>query len=279
LIKAGKFKFDLASNFSYQNSKVVNIEGGKEVLDQINFGTVVVGGIYAIAGKHYPELLVTDFNRDPAGQIIVNGTTGLPSLNPNPVDVGNTNYKYFFGLSPTFSYKGLSLRAVFDYRGGAVIMNEEGNAMDFAGISASDAENRQAFIIPNSVIQNGNKFIANTNVPITSGYGGLPVSIYWWANFYNQIGRPYVTSAAFWKLRELALSYDIPKAAFGSQKILRGLSFSLIGRNLFMWRPKTNQWSDPEFSTNATGNAVGYTTEFQTPPTRIISASIKATIL
>lgn len=279
LIKLGKFKFDLESNFAYQDSKVINIKGGKQELDQINFGTQIVGGIYAVAGKNYPELYVTDFNRDPSGHIIVNATTGLPTQNPNPVDVGNTNYKYFFGLSPNFSYQRFSLRAVFDYRGGAVIMNEEGNAMDFAGIAASDAENRQAFIVPNSVIQNGNGYVKNTNVPITSGYGGLPVSIYWWANFYNQLGRPYVTSAAFWKLRELALTYDIPKEALGSQKIIRGLSFSLIGRNLFMWRPKTNQWSDPEFSTNATGNAVGYTTEFQTPPTRIISASIKATIL
>jgi hypothetical protein len=37
--------------------------------------------------------------------------------------------------------------------------------------------------------------------------------------------------------------------------------------------------SDPEFSTNATGNAVGYTTEYQTPPTRIISGSLIVTIL
>jgi TonB-linked SusC/RagA family outer membrane protein len=280
LLKLGKFKFDLAANFSYQDSRVINIAGGKELLDQINFGTIIVGGVYAISGKHYPELLVTDFNRDPQGHIIVDGSTGLPTQNPNPVDVGNTNYKYFLGLSPTFSYKRFSLRAVFDYRGGAVIMNEEGNAMDFAGISSSDAVNRQAFIIPNSVIQNGAKnFVPNTNVPITSAYAGLPVPIYWWANFYDQIGRPYVTSADFWKLRELTLSYEMSKEAFGSQKILKGLTFSLIGRNLFMWRPKTNQWSDPEFSTNATGNAVGYTTEFQTPPTRIISFSIKAAIL
>ncbi|HEX4372180.1 MAG TPA: hypothetical protein VHZ50_02645, partial [Puia sp.] len=69
-----------------------------------------------------------------------------------------------------------------------------------------------------------------------------------------------------------------PTKMLGSQKIFKALTLSVIGRNLFMWRPKSNQWSDPEFSTNATGNAVGYTTEYQTPPTRIISASITATI-
>jgi len=280
LIKIGQFKFDMSGNFSYVNSRVVNVQGGKQLLDQINFGTTIVGGIYAIAGKNYPELLVTDFNRDPNGHIIVDGATGLPSINPNPVDAGNTNYKYFLGLSPSFSYKGFTLRAVFDYRGGAKIFNEVGSAMDFAGISTGDATNRQAFVIPNSVIQTGPKtFMPNTNVPITSGFGGLPVPIFWWANFYNQVGMPYVTSADFWKLRELVLSYEFPKSMLGTQKVIRGLTLSVIGRNLFMWRPKTNIWSDPEFSTNANGNAVGYTTEYQTPPTRIISASIAVNIL
>jgi TonB-linked SusC/RagA family outer membrane protein len=278
LIRIRDFHFDLSGNFAYQNSKVVNIDGGQAELDQINFGTVVLGGIYAIAGKSYPQILTTDFMRDPQGQIIV-GTNGMPTPNPNPVDAGNTNYKYFVGLSPSFSYKGFTLKAVFDYRGGAKILNEEGNAMDFAGMSATSAVNRQAFIIPNSVIETSpGHFAANTSYPIES-VADYPTAIYWWANFYNQIGMPYVTSAAFWKLREASLTYEFPRKWLGTQPIVKGLALSVIGRNLFMWRPKTNRWSDPEFSTNATGNAVGYTTEYQTPPTRIISAALHVTIL
>jgi hypothetical protein len=264
---------------------VVSIAGGEAQLDQINFGTVPLGGIFAIQGKSYPQIMTTDWNRvttpgDPnLGKVIVDGATGLPTTNPNLVDAGNTNYRYFVGVTPTFSYKSFSLRAVFDYRGGAKILNEAGNAMDFAGISASDAQNRQAFVFPNSVIETSSgKYTPNTNVPITSGFPGLPASIFWWGNYYNQVGLPYVTSAAFTKLREVSLSYDLPTKLLGSQKVFKALTLSVIGRNLFMWRPKSNQWSDPEFSTNATGNAVGYTTEYQTPPTRIISASITATI-
>jgi TonB-linked SusC/RagA family outer membrane protein len=279
VIRLRNFRFDLSGNFSYQNSKVVNIAGGSAELDQMNFGTSVLGGIYAIAGKSYPQILATDFFRDPQGRLIVDPSTGMPTPNPNPVDAGSANYKYFIGLSPSFSYKNLTLRAVFDYRGGAKILNEEANALDFAGIATSDATNRQAFVIPNSVIQTGPKsFTPNTNVPITS-VGGLPTAIYWWSDFYSQEGMPYVTSADFWKLRELALTYALPMQWFGKQDVLKKLDVSVIGRNLFMWRPGTNRWSDPEFSTNANGNAVGYTTEFQTPPTRVISATIRATIL
>lgn len=278
LIKAGDFHFDLTGNFSYQNSKVINIAGGEAELDQINFGTTILGGIYAISGKSYPEIKVLDFARDPKGRIIVDGNTGLPSFNPNPVDVGNSNYKYFVGLSPSFSYKGFTLRAVLDYRGGAKILHEEGNAMDFAGMSSTDAVNRFNFIVPNSVIASGNGFVPNTNVPITS-VAALPVPIFWWANFYNQIGSPYVTSAAFWKLRELALTYSLPVKWLSKQPVVKGIDVSLIGRNLFMWRPSANKWTDPEYSTNGNGNAVGYTTEFQTPPTRIISFAVRVNIL
>jgi len=279
VIRVRDFRFDLSGNFSYQNSKVVNIAGGQAELDQINFGNTSIGGIFAVAGKSYPQIEVTDFLRDPKGRIIVDGSSGLPQLGPNPVDVGSGNYKYFLGLSPSFTYKSVTLRAVFDYRGGAKILNEQANAMDFAGIYAGDATNRQAFVVPNSVIQTGPKsYTPNTNVPITS-VSGLPTAVFWWANYYNQAGAPYVTSADFWKLREVAVTYALPMKWFGKQDFLKKLDFSLVGRNLFMWRPKANNMSDPEFSTNATGNAVGYTTEFQTPPTRILSATIRATIL
>ena len=279
LIRINDFRINLQANFSYIDSKVVSIAGGQAELDQINFGTQILGGVFAIPGKSYAQLKLTDFQRDPQGHIIVDAASGLPSPNPILQDAGNTNYKYFVGITPTFQYKSFSLRAVFDYRGGAKILNEEGNAMDFAGISTFDAQNRQAFVIPNSVIETSpGKFTPNTNIPITSGFPGLPNSIFWWANYMNQEGMPYVVSAAFIKLREVSLTYDFPMRMLGTQKVIKGLSLSAIGRNLFMWRPKTNIWSDPEFSTNGAGNAVGYTTEFQTPPTRVLSFSLTANI-
>ena len=45
-----------------------------------------------------------------------------------------------------------------------------------------------------------------------------------------------------------------------------------------MWRPKTNVWTDPEFNNSgATTNAVGYTTEDQTPPTRVLGFRVNLT--
>jgi len=45
-----------------------------------------------------------------------------------------------------------------------------------------------------------------------------------------------------------------------------------------MWLPKSNQWTDPEFTANGnnsyTGNAVGLSTAFNQPPTRFMGANV-----
>jgi hypothetical protein len=64
----------------------------------------------------------------------------------------------------------------------------------------------------------------------------------------------------------------MPSDIFGKSGI-KGASVSITGRNLFTWLPKTNQWTDPEFS-NTTGNAQGVNTRNNTPPTRIFGANV-----
>ena len=258
LVKLGKFDWNINLNYSKQNSKINSLLPGRDTLVLTNGG----GGTYeiaAITGKAYPVLLVKDFIRDPQGHIVVDGSTGLPTVNTNLQFAGNTNYTDFFGITSNMVYKGFSLNMVWDYRGGAKILNSVGEPMDFAGISASSAANRQHFVIPGSVIDQGNgKYTPNTNIAI-----GEP-SANWWYSTYTSVRSPYVTSAAFWKLRELSLGYEIPIHS----TIVKRLNVALVGQNLLMIRPNTNQWTDPEFSSQGTGNSVGNTNEYQTPPTR-----------
>jgi hypothetical protein len=96
---------------------------------------------------------------------------------------------------------------------------------------------------------------------------------FWPGGFWYQINSNYVTSANAWKLRELALSYNLPQRWMTASRIVQHATFTLSGRNLLMFRPKTNRWTDPEFSED-TGNDVGRTGEGQGPPTRIVSATL-----
>jgi len=270
----GKFNWNLAGNFTWINDKVVYLRKG----DTSSSSKLVIAGtanynIDAVPGKDYLSLYVSDWNRDPQGHIIVDGTTGLPSANPNLVYAGNTLPKYRLGITSNWTYQRFGLSAVLEYRGGNKMLNTMGQALDFAGISSTSAENRSHFIVPGSVIQTSpGHYAANTSVP-TSG-----TAAQWWSTTYNGISAPYVVSAAFWKLREVALTYDIPVNAFGSQKVVKKLTLALIAQNLFMWRPKTNQWTDPEFSSsiNTNANAVGVASEYLTPPLRSFGFSVNA---
>ncbi|HWK05067.1 MAG TPA: SusC/RagA family TonB-linked outer membrane protein [Puia sp.] len=271
LLALGKFSWNIGANLSLVNNKVIYLKKGDTSTTKLILASS--GSTYnidAVPGKDYLSLYVQDWNRDPEGRVIVDGKTGLPSTNSSLVYAGNTNYKYRLGLTSGMTYKGFSLNAVFDYRGGAKMFNSMGQALDFAGISATSGQNRQHFIVPNSVIYDGTKYVPNTSVPTTG------TAAQWWSTTYNAIGTPYVVSAAFWKLRELSLGYDIPVTALGLQKVVRRINFSLIAQNLFMWRPKTNQWTDPEFSTsaNANANAVGVASEYVTPPLRSFGFSL-----
>ena len=199
----------------------------------------------------------------------------MPSKNTALQQVGHGNPNHILGVATDLSYKGLSLSAVAEYRGGNVINNLVGNALDFTGTSEHSALNgRQSFIIPESVIQTSpGVFTPNTTALVAQA------SRQFWVNSdYHNTDRAYVTSAAFWKLREVALSYEVPIQKLLHSNVIKMAQISLVGRNLLMLRPVTNVWTDPEFNNQAvTTNAVGVTTEDQTPPTRVYGFSVKLT--
>jgi len=74
------------------------------------------------------------------------------------------------------------------------------------------------------------------------------------------------------------LTYDLPVKKMLKINFIKALQLGVVGRNLLMFRPATNMWTDPEFNTQTgTSNAVGYTTEDQSPPTRVLGFQLKLT--
>ncbi len=268
LLNLGKVTWNASINYSYLESKVVSIFPG---LDEI----AIYDASYIKVGEQFPAIKVSDVKRTPTGQIIVDPNTGQAVKDPALQQVGHGNPNHILGISSDLNYKGFRLSATAEYRGGNVIVNAVGNALDFTGVSEHSAQNgRQPFVIPNSVTQpSPGVYTPNTNILIREASRN-----FWVNSDYHNVQRTYTTSAAFWKLREVALSYDIPvKQLFGGNSI-QAAQIAVIGRNLLMLRPKSNVWTDPEFNTRgATVNAVGYTTEDQTPPTRVFGFSVKLT--
>jgi TonB-linked SusC/RagA family outer membrane protein len=261
------FGWTLGGNFSINNSKVISLLPGVSQL--------FLGGLdYAVVGQPFPLLKGTDFVRDPQGQVVV-GATGYPQTNGTALTTfGRTTPKYDLGVTSTWTYKFVSLGAVFEYRGGDVIYNGEAATLDFTGASAYSASNgRQRFIYPNSVIQTGpNTYVPNTGISVQDGNYG-----FWQTSQFNGTNSPWVTSGAFWKLREVTLTFNLDKFV-KQNKFIKGLSVALTGRNLFIWTPKENTYTDPEFSDSLpTSNARGVNDVYQLPGTRVFGGSLKVT--
>ncbi len=291
VVKSKDVTWNVGLNYSHFHNVINELLPGVNELQLSNFANGsagVAGGIYAVKGQPYPVIKATDWLRDSvSGKVIVDAVTGLPTVDPNEKVFGNTNPTDILGITTNVSYKGFTLNIVMDYRSGNYIMNAIGQNLDFTGVSYHSAENgRERFIFPNSVIAANGKYVANTSVAVSNG-GNIGGAGFWPTVYTSGIGSPYITSAAFWKLREVSLTYQIPARVLASVSFIKGAQIGIVGRNLLMFRPGSNIWTDPEFSDNSlqgiganntgTGNAVGSTSEYQTPPTRIFGANITLT--
>ncbi|NJO88845.1 MAG: TonB-dependent receptor, partial [Chloroflexia bacterium] len=276
VLMVGGFVWNARVSYSYSTSEVISItEDLKDLFIPTVTDGISTGVSHAIVGQQFPTLMVTDVERDPQGRIIVDPVTGLPKKAEATVNAGHGNPNHILGISTDFNYKGLRLSIVMEYRGGARIYNAVGNALDFTGTSAHSAQNgRQPFVIPNSVIETSpGVFEPNTNVTVLDASRN-----FWVSSDYHNVQRTYVTSADFWKLREVAITYNIPVHKLWGGKVIKEAQVGIVGRNLLLLRPKTNVWTDPEFNnSSAETNAVGVTTEDQTPPTRIYGFNINLT--
>ena len=250
IVKVGNFSFNLGMNATFVKTTVIELaDDSPELNIESNIGGNSSYGIYAIKGKAFPQIKAQDWARDPQGRVIVDKNTGLPQAG-NFIECGTTAPTVRLGITPSFRYKNWRLNATFDYRGGHVFYSGLEMSNCFTGSSyLSSIAGRQRTVFPNSVYvdDNGN-YVENTNITINAGDDG------WWNGQFRLSYANQVYSAATWRLRELSLNYEFPKKLINKIGFIQNISTSLVGRNLFMWRPKTNIFSDPEFSTNG-GNS------------------------
>jgi len=265
-VSNANWRWDLNFNYAYWYNEVLSVSGD---LKEISLGNTV----YAIVGESYPTIKVTQFARDPQGRVIVDGTTGTPSIDPLAIPRGQTVPKHLIGIQSNLNFKNFNFAVSADYRGGHVFRAGLYYDLLFTGIGELSAANgRERFVFPNSVISDGaGGYTPNTNV--TTQDGGVA----WWTNTMRSLSYYAVNSADIWKIREVSLSYDVPATALAfTNNTLKGVRVGFVGRNLLMFLPKNNIYADPEFS-NTTGNAVGITDSGQTPATRSYGFNVTLT--
>ena len=246
-VKINDFQWDLTWSFTKNWSKVISLPeelGGSSLIYGFTGGT----GLYAIEGeplgvfKAYVPMMTED------GKVICD-KNGLPIQNPEQQIVGSINYKYQMGFGTTLRYKGVSLAVNFDVRKGGKMFSRTKDIMYFTGNAIQTAfNNRNPFIVPNSVIAAGTDADGNTIYEDNNIFLTATNMFTYWDNGGRDLDAAYLIDKSYVKLRSVVLSWDMPAKWFRNI-FLSGVTVSAFGNNLFMWTPKNNTYVDPEMTT------------------------------
>ena len=272
-VKTKNFEWEIVTTFSQNRSNVVKLWDNEGVaVNEYRFTGAYGVDFVAIVGQPLGVFKVPQAALSPDGKTIVN-SAGRPTVDPvNKKIVGSREADFVLGLNNRFTFKGITLSAVFDYRQGGKFWSNTAELMAFDGNSPITVFNdRQPFLVPNSVKVVGNTFVEN-DIPIL----GTAQYSYYNHSTNTLMYENMVLDRTFLKLRELTLSYAIPKR-FITNTPLKALEVSLVGRNLFMWTPKTNNFVDPE-ATNFGNDLLSDFGEFSAgPSSRFFGANVKIT--
>lgn len=276
VLEMGDFKWDINANYYTNESKVVSIneEAG---LTEIALDAYGAGyGTYAIVGEAFPQIKAVSYVRDEQDRVVVDEASGDPLVGELKA-LGQTLPKYTISGNSTVSWKGLSAFISMDFRAGHIYYAQGQDAMEFTGRSMeSISAGRKDFVWPNSVINTGTAdapvYVENTSIPITGG------EMAFWKDHYNQIKENYVKKADAFKIREIAVTYDLPSSILQNTQVIQKLTVGFVARNVFTGLPKgQSKFSDPEFrNTRGTDdpNGVGIGGYLSGPPTRSYGFSV-----
>ncbi len=283
IIRTEDWRLNVNLNYTYNKNKV-NTLYGQTGLNSFPYQSTTLYNLNAEVGQMFPYLRTTRFARDSAtGKVIVSAEDGWPLREEQKVGQGTTLPVHVLGVGFTASWKNFTLQANAEYRGGHVVYHSIGETMTFTGTAfVTGLYNRETFVWPNSVIadpSNPGKYIANTNTAVSSykamyqGFGDF--------NFPRGlagVGETYVSSGAFWKVRDISLSYDFPTGLIRRSKFLKGITITAFARNPIVLLPSDNIYTDPEFgNAGNSSNGQGVNSTLNTPPTRQFGGVLKVT--
>lgn len=252
------FSWNTTLNFSYNKGRLGAFIPGVAYFypTDAQFGTIKSasipnGGYFAgMTGQSYLHETDADGKQIPNGRYLIDPKTGLYQIDPSVLVVGNREPDMIGGFENTLRYKRLTLSILLDIRLGGDVFNGTEYALVANGLSKQTLLNDRQ-----SVTLNGASAVTGADTSITyeagksytigtTTYSGNAMIQRYWSNYaansYN-----FITSVNWLKLRSLSLTYDFSDL-LKSQKIIKGLSATAIGTNLFTW---TNyKGMDPEVS-------------------------------
>lgn len=238
IIAKKDFRWNMDVNFAHNKSIVKSLPGA---LDRVELSDAWVaanaaqgaaflnGSLFGINGNTW--------KRNAAGQLLLSNT-GYPQVSTALMNIGDRNPDFTSGITNTFNYKNMSLSFMVDVRVGGDVFNATENSLVRSGLSTKTFDR-------GSKVFEG--IIESTGLPNTVA---VPLNQNYYQTIYANQGYDFVEDGGWYRLRYVSFTYNMPNAVLNKIK-LKGLSFTLTGRNLILITDYSGV--DPEVSGSGAG--------------------------
>ena len=266
-VETRDFTWDVALNMAGNRGTLDGLPSGTEVMyvTDVQYGSARAasfnygGDFMAIAGYRWERFQAYDDNgdeiADPRNGKVNLDKNGMPVKGTAIVQVGNRESTFTGGFNNTFTWKGLSLNMLWEFRVGGDVFNGTQYAMDAAGTSQFSADVRNQTLTISGIAPDGSEVSNSWNAGSTYEFNGVTMSGYniiknYYTDQYLNETAHYLTSVNLLRLRSLSLSYELPQKWMKATGFLKRASVSVAGNNLLLL---TNYNGDPEVATAGAG--------------------------
>ena len=256
IVSTDDFGWDVNVNWAKNQSEVLSLfEGGTNLQLGSVFGGVTIN---ATIGEPYGALQGTDFIYVD-GQRLINQTTGEYERTTTSNNViGNITPDWNGGVSNTLRYKNLTFSFLIDVQKGGDVFSADISTGNRSGLyNYSVGLNDLGNPIRNS-LANGGGIILDGVAPDGS-VNNVRTAMDTYRNAIGSIKSPnaaFVYDASYVKLREVTLTYTLPKIGILDKADITSVKVGLVGSNLWII-DKNLPFADPESGVSS-GNLQGF---------------------
>lgn len=262
------FKWNFNINWSHNVGKVISLDSEVDKIVQAAPGEDA--SIQARVGEKMGAIWGPGYSRVPDGPLkgqIVIGSNGKAMIEPEEMYLGNINPDWIGGFYNQLMYKNFHLNFLFAGQvGGKFISrfynkaNGSGQLIESAmgrGERAPGTEYSALYYAQGAALMPDGSYQPNS----TGDEGKLDTGVYGTdirsmvKGLMDHISEAQLFSTTYFKLRELSVGYSLPHKLVSST-FIKNAKLSLTGRNLLLFRPKSNQHFDPEVAIATSGNGL-----------------------
>ena len=265
-IQKTNFSWDLSINYTKTGSKLLQLGAG--IPEFYSSDTWLFGNVRN--GSRVGNTLTTftarfSFARNDNGDILISPSTGEPLQIDNaswPV-AGDRNPDFMMGITNKFNYKGLGFSFLWDIRKGGDVYNATGYYLYTRGLHLAAIKDRESLVVYPGILKDG---LENTSNPTRNN---ITINPYYNNGYYNAtiLDQEFIERDVNWvRLRDVSLSYELPRKFVASSKIFKRITFGISGSDLLLFTNYTGGDPGSNAVTAATGGSGGSGFDFGALP-------------